>query len=118
MAPEPSDPLFNSDFSNLDAAPRPTDLVAQQDRFNAKPSVRAYKLASYAQLALSPAARVLDVGCGTGNDVRALAELVGPTGHVTGIDLSATMTSEARTRCAGLNLPIGQTLILIAEKAA
>lgn len=32
--------------------------------------------------------RVLDLGCGTGRDVYALAQLVGPTGEVIGIDMT------------------------------
>jgi len=42
--------------------------------------------------------RVLDVGCGTGDDVRAIAGLVGATGHVAGIDSSHAMLEEARVR--------------------
>lgn len=32
--------------------------------------------------------RVLDLGCGTGRDVYALAQLVGPTGEVVGVDMT------------------------------
>jgi arsenite methyltransferase len=32
--------------------------------------------------------KVLDLGCGAGRDVFALAKLVGPTGHVTGVDMT------------------------------
>ena len=35
-------------------------------------------------------------GCGTGDDARSLACLVGATGRVVGIDAGATMTAEAR----------------------
>jgi ubiquinone/menaquinone biosynthesis C-methylase UbiE len=48
----------------------------------------------------SPASWLLDVGCGTGGDVRALAELVGPRGQVVGIDSSEVMIAEARSRSA------------------
>lgn len=33
-------------------------------------------------------ARVLDLGCGTGRDIFALAQLVGPTGSVVGVDMT------------------------------
>src|SRR5690348_123015 len=49
---------------------------------------------------------ILDVGCGTGDDTRALAHLVGRSGRITGVDSSATMIAEARRRAAGLDLPV------------
>lgn len=42
--------------------------------------------------------RVLDVGCGTGDDVRAIAQLVGSSGHSAGIDASECLIDEARRR--------------------
>jgi SAM-dependent methyltransferase len=45
---------------------------------------------------------VLDVGCGAGDDLGSLAELVGPTGRVVGVDNSETMLREARERTQGL----------------
>ena len=47
---------------------------------------------------------ILDVGCGTGDDVLALARIVGETGRVVGIDNSETMIAEARQRAEGLDL--------------
>lgn len=43
------------------------------------------------ELAPSPGERALDIGCGRGAALFPLAEAVGPTGAVTGIDLSAGM---------------------------
>jgi SAM-dependent methyltransferase len=40
--------------------------------------------------------RVADVGCGTGMVTALLAELVGPEGHVVGIDASAAQLTQAR----------------------
>jgi len=50
--------------------------------------------------ALGPLAgrHILDVGSGPGDDTRELAELVGPTGRVVGMDLSEAMLAEARRR--------------------
>ncbi len=45
-----------------------------------------------------PGERIVDVGCGTGATVFQLADCVGPSGHVTGIDISAPMLDWARQR--------------------
>ena len=54
-------------------------------------------------LALRPGERVLDVGCGPGYLVAAMAEEVGPEGAVFGIDPSPSMPllAERRERPAG-----------------
>ncbi len=46
--------------------------------------------------------RVLDIGCGCGASTLALAESVGPSGRVLGIDLSNAMIAEARRVSRGL----------------
>ena len=45
---------------------------------------------------IGPGMRVLDVGCGTGITSKAIAELVGETGHVTGLDFSQERLTIAR----------------------
>ena len=50
--------------------------------------------------------RFLDVGCGTGGAVRALARLIGGAGRVVGVDKSQTMIAEAGRRAAGSGLPL------------
>jgi SAM-dependent methyltransferase len=46
---------------------------------------------------------ILDVGCGCGETAIRLAERVGPTGSVTGIDVAAVMLESARRRAAGFD---------------
>ena len=48
----------------------------------------------------TPGVRVLDVGCGCGATTLRAATLVGDTGSVTGLDLSAPMLAVARQRAA------------------
>jgi SAM-dependent methyltransferase len=46
---------------------------------------------------LSPGERVLDLGSGAGTDSLVAAQMVGPDGQVTGIDMTAAMLAKART---------------------
>jgi len=46
---------------------------------------------------------VLDVGCGAGQSVLQLAERVGATGRVTGVDIAPLVLEVARRRAAGLS---------------
>ncbi|HSX79871.1 MAG TPA: methyltransferase domain-containing protein, partial [Candidatus Saccharimonadia bacterium] len=54
--------------------------------------------------ALQPGERVLDAGTGTGHAALDAAAVVGPDGHVTGVDISAAMLAHARRKAqeAGL----------------
>ncbi|MGH2617942.1 MAG: methyltransferase domain-containing protein [Thermomicrobiales bacterium] len=106
MNTEGVESVFNTSFSDIDATARPTELVSHQDRVNAQVAIQAYKQQAYALLELRAGDRVLDVGCGSGDDVQALARIVGPTGKATGIDLSETMVAQARARSEGLQLPV------------
>lgn len=49
-------------------------------------------------------ARVLDLGSGGGFDVFVAAELVGPTGHVVGVDMTPEMLDRARRDASRLGL--------------
>jgi SAM-dependent methyltransferase len=48
--------------------------------------------------------RIIDIGCGCGSTTIALAQKVGPTGHVVGVDISAPMLARAR-QIAPVGLP-------------
>ncbi|QNP69361.1 class I SAM-dependent methyltransferase [Streptomyces roseirectus] len=65
----------------------------------------AYKHLALEQLALRPGDTVVDAGCGTGHNLPLLAEAVGPTGRVIGVDLTDAMLEQAedRVRRAGLS---------------
>jgi SAM-dependent methyltransferase len=85
------------DFWNGATAQR---WVSQQQRLD-----RAFAPMLHASLErAAPAAgeRVVDIGCGCGASLMALAEKVGDAGHVTGLDVSAPMLAVAKERARGL----------------
>jgi SAM-dependent methyltransferase len=77
------------------------DWAARADRFDAASA--AFDPALLDAAAVTPADRVLDVGCGAGISTRATAR-VAVDGHVTGIDLSAPLLAEAHRRSAAAGL--------------
>ncbi|MDB5067971.1 MAG: methyltransferase protein [Chloroflexi bacterium] len=93
-------------FSMVDRAPDPSLLVRFVDLANTMPEIRAAKAAMLDALAVRDGATVLDVGCGTGDDARELARLVGPEGRAVGVDASETMIAEARRRAHGSGLHV------------
>jgi ubiquinone/menaquinone biosynthesis C-methylase UbiE len=93
-------------FTELDLTPDARFFVEFMDLASALPDKQRLKSVTAERLGLVPGARVLDVGCGTGDDARTLASVVGPGGHVAGIDASATMIEVAKERSADSVLPV------------
>lgn len=58
------------------------------------------KRLSYERMHAAAGASVLDVGCGPATDTLTLAALVGPRGHVAGVDQDPAMVAEADRRVA------------------
>lgn len=81
------------EFWTTDAGEKWVALQAQMDAL-----LQPVNDLVFAHAQLSQGARVLDVGCGTGASVAQAAQIVGPEGHVTGLDISDTMLALARAR--------------------
>ncbi len=60
--------------------------------------------AALAALAPRLGEHVADIGCGAGQTTRQLAEAVGPTGRVVGLDVSAALLAHARARTTAANV--------------
>lgn len=58
----------------------------------------AYKETTFERLQIGLGDRVLDVGCGPGDDASTLARWVGATGEVVAVDKDEAMLAEARVR--------------------
>lgn len=63
-----------------------------------------------------PGQRVLDIGCGVGACLFPAAELVGPGGHVLGIDIAPAMIREAAAEARRLGLANVDLRVLDAER--
>jgi ubiquinone/menaquinone biosynthesis C-methylase UbiE len=73
-------------------------LITVLDLMAVAPGV--VRLRDWARAALSPqpGERVLDIGCGVGEELMALAELVGPHGEAIGIEPNPSIRAEATNR--------------------
>lgn len=85
-------------FTEVDHATESSWFIRFMDMANAVPEYAAIRECLARSLGDLHGRRVLDVGCGTGDDAREVARLVGDSGRVVGTDLSEAMISEARRR--------------------
>lgn len=70
------------------------------DRVEKLPDVIARRRRSYELLQIEKGMRVADIGCGAGTAACEMAELVGPSGTVIGIDISEALVDVAKRRAA------------------
>jgi len=95
-----------TEWAVVDRTNDPNAFVDYLDAVQRQEGVKAYKRQTFTLLDLRSGDKVLDVGCGAGDDVQAMARLVAPIGRAVGIDSSQTMIEEARRRSDGLGLPV------------
>ena len=93
-------------FTAVDQSADPDYYIRFLDAACAEASFQAYKRHSFALLGPCEGRRLLDVGCGAGDDARTLSALVGAGGSVVAVDGSRTMIDEAQRRAAGVGLPV------------
>jgi 2-polyprenyl-3-methyl-5-hydroxy-6-metoxy-1,4-benzoquinol methylase len=83
----------------LGSAPRELQRLVMQDRILRPTTQRLLREAG-----LKEGMRVLDLGCGTGGVSQLVAEIVGPSGSVVGIDQASDAIVEAEKRARETNL--------------
>jgi SAM-dependent methyltransferase len=91
-------PGAQSEWSAVDTATDPQELLSGLDALRAEPFFAESKARMAALIDRAHATRVLDVGCGTGEDAIALAA------PAVGVERSIVMCTEARIRHAALAL--------------
>src|SRR5215471_13661428 len=92
---------FSASWTRVDQTSDPSFYASLLDATRAEGLAEARRNpgAVFAPLKLRPGLRVLDVGCGTGDQLRIMAPLVAP-GSAVGVDLSATLIACAQRRTA------------------
>lgn len=100
------------DYWNSAAARAWSEHHARQDRALAGLAAAALDLAEP-----RPGERVLDIGCGSGTTVLALAARVGPSGYVLGADIAQASAERARQRIAAAAGGMRQAEIVCADAA-
>jgi mycothiol synthase len=88
-------------YRDVDAAVDPASLARQLEGIATVPFVATEKERSLSLLELGAGGSVLDVGCGTGPELARLAEIVGHSGRVVGLDRSEALLAAARQRGLG-----------------
>ncbi|MBV9916381.1 MAG: methyltransferase domain-containing protein [Solirubrobacterales bacterium] len=87
-----------SSFEDVDGAADPERLARHLRALSEIGPIAAGRRERAELLGLRPGGRAIDVGCGLGDDARAIARIVGPSGHVVGVDASTALLDRARTR--------------------
>jgi ubiquinone/menaquinone biosynthesis C-methylase UbiE len=94
MNARPATSASRLEFSRVDESADPQSFVDYLD--GVTQATQAYKRLAFGLLEITEGDVLLDLGCGAGDDARAVARLVGPSGRVVGIDNSQAMIAEAR----------------------
>src|SRR5689334_4507551 len=84
-----------------------TDQIAYLDAAAATGVGMSYKRRLLELLEVEPGQTAVDLGCGPGTDLGALAAAVGGGGRVVGVDRDTGMLAEARRRHPGAELRRG-----------
>src|SRR5882724_2823411 len=95
-----------SEFSSVDRTQDPDAFVRFLDTINQIDLVQMLKRQTLDLLQVQSGDHILDVGCGLGDTIRMIAEIVGQNGRAVGIDQSETMLAEARKRSQDSPVPI------------
>jgi ubiquinone/menaquinone biosynthesis C-methylase UbiE len=87
-------------FSDVDSGASDQQAAALNilDALAALPAIQRIRHIARTALDVQPGQRLLDAGCGAGEEARELSRLVGPDGEITAIDLSAALIATAKQR--------------------
>lgn len=98
--------MVGHEFSDVDRTGQPAGFIRYLDELGVMEYFQRLERTIADRLGVRPGGHYLDVGCGTGDDARGMAGLVGAGGEVVGIDSSEAMIVEARERSRSSGLPV------------
>ncbi len=87
--------LYDQQAAHYDASLFWFDLVG----------LKSWRASLISRLALAPGATVVDLCCGTGANFALLAEAIGSSGRIVGVDLSESMLARARRKAEASGWP-------------
>ncbi len=97
-------------YKRVDGDPNTSVLLGTMDATGRWDATRQLRTWERQQLRLRPGQRLLDVGCGLGDAALALGEDLGSDGEIVGVDVSAEMITEARSRATTATCPVRFTV--------
>ena len=108
-------------FNRIDETENPGEFIAFLDAVSRNEGIMAMKSRTYELLDARAGQRILEVGCGTGDDARQIAKMISPGGSLVAIDKSEALISEARRRSGrrsdSIDFIVGDTTALDLESA-
>ena len=93
-------------FHSVDVQADQRNFLEFIDRANALEITQNWKRRMLELLELAPGARVLDAGCGAGDDSREIARRIQPGGESVGVDASSFLLSVAEARSREQGVPV------------
>jgi len=88
-------------FNRIDETENPGEFIAFLDTASRNEGIMAMKRRTYELLGARAGQKILEVGCGTGDDARQIAQMISPGGSLVAIDKSKALISEAQRRSRG-----------------
>ena len=85
-------------FNRIDETENPGEFIAFLDTVSRNEDIMAMKRRTYELLTAKAGQRILEVGCGTGDDARQIAQMISPGGSLVAIDKSEALIGEAQRR--------------------
>src|SRR5207249_12176329 len=90
----------NEGWGEVDRSTKPQSYIDYLRGVSALDSVQEFKRKSLELMGVRPGDTVLDVGCGAGDEVGALARMARESVHDVGADMSEPRTPETRRRAS------------------